>query len=285
MDPLPIAEHVHRLYPDDYDTHGPPADVLDAGSGPLGAIRRGVKRQVLTEAWAYRGRGLEQAGWIRLLGSLAARVPTLRRRVGYRNVRMLPGPPGRLLDVGCGNGGFLATMTHLGWQAEGIEPDPRAAAEARRAGHAVREVTLDACALEPGRYDAITLHHSIEHLPDPAASLRQLAEALRPGGRLVSISPNPVSASARWFGRDWRALDVPRHLVLPGRRALLAGARAAGLAARVRRPSNGTRGLAHMSAPPGSSAEARWRDVMAVALKLAAVIWGGEELLLEARRA
>jgi hypothetical protein len=42
---------------------------------------------------------------------------------------------------------------------------------------------------------------------------------VKPGGILVSISPNPRGILRRWFGNKWYALDPPRHLFIPSAKA------------------------------------------------------------------
>ena len=80
--------------------------------------------------------------------------------------------------------------------------------------------------------DAITLHHVIEHVPDPIALLRECARILRPGGKLAVATPNVESLGHRLFGRCWLALDPPRHLHLFSMPALRACVRKAGLQVR-----------------------------------------------------
>jgi SAM-dependent methyltransferase len=121
-------------------------------------------------------------------------------------------------------------MAKLGWEAEGIEPDAAAARVASAAGHRVTSTPVENAELPSDAYDAITLSHVLEHVPDPPAVLAKLCRALRPGGTLISISPNPVGFVSRWYGKDWVALDPPRHLVLPspaGYRQMLTVARGA----------------------------------------------------------
>jgi SAM-dependent methyltransferase len=54
-----------------------------------------------------------------------------------------------------------------------------------------------------GQFDAVTMWHTLEHLPDPAAALRRSRELLRPGGRLVVSVPNSESLQARLGGDAW----------------------------------------------------------------------------------
>lgn len=284
MDPEPLAEELPRLYPDSYHTHGPPWDVLDGWQTRIGRARRALKLQILATAFGY---GLwSRSGWVRAAGVALGRIPHFRRRVGLDNVRLLGAPPGRLLDVGCANGSFLRTMSRLGWQVEGIEPDGAAAEQAIRAGLPVQVALLADCRLEPQSYDAVTLHHVLEHLPNPAAAVGQLADALRPGGRLISVSPNPECATARRFGRWWRGLEVPRHLVIPGRRGLLLIAERAGLEARISYSARTTRWLTRQSltAERGGPVPGAVADLEALVLFSASIRGGGDEVVLEARR-
>ncbi len=122
-----------------------------------------------------------------------------------------PPPPGRLLDVGCGSGAYGAGLLALGWQVDGIEPDPEAAAQARRAGLRIQNCPLEQATLPSAGYEVITLWHVLEHLDDPVAGLRHLYPALRPGGLLIVETPNLAALMARLTGPYWFHLDLPRH--------------------------------------------------------------------------
>jgi 2-polyprenyl-3-methyl-5-hydroxy-6-metoxy-1,4-benzoquinol methylase len=120
---------------------------------------------------------------------------------------------GRVLDVGCGTGEFLAAMREQGWDTLGVEPSDRAAAYAREElGLDVRTGTLADLGLEPNSLDVVTLWTVLEHLYDPIAALRTARRLLRPGGLLVLSVPDVDSLDARWFGAYWAGYDTPRHL-------------------------------------------------------------------------
>jgi SAM-dependent methyltransferase len=120
--------------------------------------------------------------------------------------------PGRLLDVGCGNGGFIARMRHLGWNVSGIEPDAKAAtvAEATVPG-AIHVGTIADAPYPTNAFDAITLSHVLEHVSDPIGLLDRVRNHLKPGGIVVALTPNVRSLGRKVFGPAWRGWEPPRH--------------------------------------------------------------------------
>jgi 2-polyprenyl-3-methyl-5-hydroxy-6-metoxy-1,4-benzoquinol methylase len=119
--------------------------------------------------------------------------------------------PGRLLDVGCGDGAFLARAEARGWTVVGLETSPQAAARARAAcrGTVVR-APLEQASI-PGEFDAVTFWDCLEHLVDPAAALRQVAVRMRPGAVVAITMPNAAGAESRLWGPRWHYLDLARY--------------------------------------------------------------------------
>lgn len=118
----------------------------------------------------------------------APRATLWRRRLARIDVRR---KPGSVLDVGCGDGHFLALARAAGWKVEGIEFSPEGAR--RAATRLGRPVAIGDLALSeqiPGPFDAITLWHVLEHLPDPRPMLRAARRRLARGGLLAVAVPN-----------------------------------------------------------------------------------------------
>jgi SAM-dependent methyltransferase len=124
-------------------------------------------------------------------------------------------PCGKLLDVGCGGGRFMNRMGRIGWEVEGIDFDEKATGKiTRRYGMKTYTGDLVSCKLPDVSYDAITMSHTIEHLFDPEKILVECMRILKPGGRLVVVTPNVESTAATLFGKFWRGWEPPRHLHL-----------------------------------------------------------------------
>ncbi|MBI3079602.1 MAG: class I SAM-dependent methyltransferase, partial [Deltaproteobacteria bacterium] len=138
-----------------------------------------------------------------------------------RRVAALLGRPGRILDIGVGRAKFLATLSDWGWEVYGTEFSEASARFAReQLGLRVAIGDVAVAGHKDGSFDVITLWHVLEHLRDPAGTLRECRRLLRPGGFLVVAVPNADSLEARLSGAAWFHLDVPRHLHHFSERAL-----------------------------------------------------------------
>jgi SAM-dependent methyltransferase len=121
--------------------------------------------------------------------------------------------PGRLLDVGCGDGQFLHQMSKEGWQGTGIDFDGAAIETGRKKyGLNLSAGDFQTADFDVDDFDAVTMSHVIEHVPDPVAFLDKCRRVLRPGGRLVLSTPNARSLGHKRFRQSWRGLEPPRHL-------------------------------------------------------------------------
>lgn len=203
--PTPAA--IGRYYPSSYSFYR---------SGRLEAVKDAAKS--VLEAAFTPGRPALLGSLLFPLRPLARRLGWLNAVRGYRRPAFVPEPGMRLLDVGCGSGTTfhpfgrrysLRWLSRRGVAAEGVEPDPRAFAEARSAGLRVTHGDLLGADLPLGAYDVVRFNHSLEHVHDPAAYLARARDLLKPGGLLVVSAPNYDGAT---YGRFPRAVEAPRHL-------------------------------------------------------------------------
>jgi len=120
---------------------------------------------------------------------------------------------GSVLDIGCGDGGFLSRARDAGWVVAGADPDPQAVENAKQLGLDVRLGGID-CFNEPSAFEVITLNHVIEHVHRPVDTLMKAYFLLKPGGQLYVETPNASAFGHRLFKANWRGLEVPRHLTV-----------------------------------------------------------------------
>ena len=114
--------------------------------------------------------------------------------------------PGRLLDIGCGTGLFLAVARRRGWEPHGIDDCAEATAHARsHFGLEVRDGEFGAFAAEGLRFDAITMWDIIEHARAPVSLLEAARGVLAPGGVIGVSTPNQKSVLDVAAGAMYRA--------------------------------------------------------------------------------
>jgi SAM-dependent methyltransferase len=207
LDPMPLKEDIGKAYAN-YYTHS----ALGRGIRDGWAKRafKVMKRGYQMCKYGY-GKSFESLG-LRCAGRLLYLFP-IRRREVEEEVRMLHAvPQGRLLDVGCGSGEWLESMRERGWRVVGVDFDQTAVNFARQAELEVRCGSLEEQHFAEGSFDAVTLNHVIEHVPDPLRTVAECARILKPAGKLVMFTPNGSSLGHWIFKRDWRGLEPPRHL-------------------------------------------------------------------------
>jgi 2-polyprenyl-3-methyl-5-hydroxy-6-metoxy-1,4-benzoquinol methylase len=115
----------------------------------------------------------------------------------------------KLLDYGCGTGDFLNTSKQRGAIVAGYEPSPQARAIANQKTETEIYSQLNQI---NGTYQAITLWHVLEHIPDLNDILNKLQSHVEKNGIIFIAVPNPESNDANYFQENWAGYDVPRHL-------------------------------------------------------------------------
>jgi SAM-dependent methyltransferase len=119
---------------------------------------------------------------------------------------------GKLLDLGCGDGRFLA-MAAGRFEVMGVELSASAAASARARVPDARIVAgaVTEASVPEGAFDIVTQFSYLEHEWDPAAALRVAHRALKSGGVLVVKTPNYASWNRRVMGEEWCGIHIPSH--------------------------------------------------------------------------
>jgi SAM-dependent methyltransferase len=131
----------------------------------------------------------------------------------------LLGPPGRLIDIGCGPGALLDVARDLGWRPEGHDISAQTVAVAQAHGHTVHVGALDDLDAE-GAFAAATMIEVVEHLPDPRPTLRAAARLLNPGGVLLLTTADAGSLRARAKRKRWGYIQPPTHVSYFTRRSM-----------------------------------------------------------------
>jgi len=230
FNPRPTPETVGRLY-EAYYTHAH-TDAPDyAQLSLLGKLRR-----ILGNGYRNSRFGMQERP-ASVLGVLVAWLMPNYRALLDAGGRHLPKQPkGRLLDVGCGNGDFLQFAQRAGWEAIGVEPDPKAVEVAHARGLTVYLGGLETLHTVSEAFDGITLNHVLEHVHDPRATLTHCYRLLKSSGWLWLETPNLDAHGHAHYGENWVGLDIPRHLVVFTDHALLRLLREVGFARVERLP-------------------------------------------------
>lgn len=208
LSPRPITEDLGKTYAT-YMTHD-----VNGSKSRMEVLLERIAASVLRSAQWF---GLRQTGGS--VGSPSGRVlswvPLFDDAARRYVMNLNNGNGSELLDVGCGDGTFIADMQNLGWKVNGVEPDPRAAKIAQaRLGISVFPGMLHERNFEPNSFDAITLRHVIEHAEEPIALIRECHRILKLGGKLSIATPNVDCLQHRLHKAAWLELDPPRHLHL-----------------------------------------------------------------------
>ena len=198
-----IPDDLKQFYPPDYYSYSVNPPHPEKGGPIRRAMQRARMRQRLfgTPKWADR------------LFWRFAELPWAWSMVrDYLRAEWLPaGMKTFFLDVGCGSRSWwLDNLAKLGFRhLEGI--DPFISSDQTHDGIFYRKADLGDTS---GTYDFISMHHSLEHIPNQQNTLRAAASLLSDNGTLLIRIP--VFSDILWqeYGDCCMSLDAPRHLYL-----------------------------------------------------------------------
>ena len=123
-------------------------------------------------------------------------------------------PPGKLLEVGCGFGAFLAEANKAGYSVEGLDMSSERCKHVRdKLGFQAWETSLEDNNLEKGAYDVVYHCDLLAHFPDPVNALHEMASLLKPDGVLCFEVGLLGNMSTIWY-RLIGSIGLGHHLWL-----------------------------------------------------------------------
>ena len=137
----------------------------------------------------------------------------LGKRSASRVSQKVP-PSGSCLEVGCGNGSFLAQLRGLRADIALAGVDIRDVGVTGIEQFTFYEGQLEEIDFAGRRFDVIYCSNLIEHVPDPFRFLTACSAILNPGGMIYGITPDHLSLDRYVFKRYWAGYHYPRHTFL-----------------------------------------------------------------------
>ena len=120
-------------------------------------------------------------------------------------------PDAKILDVGCGSGDVLLSLSDLGFEnILGVDSYIENNIHYEN-GLKILKGTLEKI---DGKWNVIMFHHSFEHLSDPAVALQLVSSLLEDQGNCIIRIPTVSSYAWEHYKTSWVQLDAPRHFFL-----------------------------------------------------------------------
>lgn len=146
--------------------------------------------------------------------SVYGRLKTLLGKRNASRVSEKIPPSGSCLEVGCGNGSFLALLGELRADIALAGVDIRDLGVSGIQQFTFYEGQLEDIDFAGRRFDVIYCSNLIEHVPDPHRFLAACTAILNPGGVIYGITPDHLSIDRYIFKRYWAGYHYPRHTFL-----------------------------------------------------------------------
>jgi SAM-dependent methyltransferase len=120
---------------------------------------------------------------------------------------------GAILDIGCWNGNFLATINKKDdWKLYGVEINPVASSRAIDNGITIISKDFYDMSSLQAKFDVVTAFDVIEHSEDPLGFIASACEATKDEGLIIISSGNTKAMSWRISGSRYWYCSIPEHL-------------------------------------------------------------------------
>jgi SAM-dependent methyltransferase len=134
---------------------------------------------------------------------------------------VMPPPPARVLDLGCGSGWTSEFLARRGYEVVGqdLAPDMIALAKARLGDAGAGKLSFVVCDHESlpflDEFDVALFYDALHHAVDPAASMASAFRALKSGGVLVTLEPGAGHSATQAAKSAVQAFDVTERDMPP----------------------------------------------------------------------
>jgi ubiquinone/menaquinone biosynthesis C-methylase UbiE len=140
------------------------------------------------EEWIRLARGADDAYWV------------------YRDAffALVPGPPARTLEVGCGEGRVARDLAGRGYEVVGIDGAPSLIEAARELDPTGEYLVAEATALplDDESFDLAVAYNSLMDVDDLDGTVKEAWRVLRHGGRFCICVTHPVNDAGRFEHRE-----------------------------------------------------------------------------------
>lgn len=209
--PRPTPKDMFNYYPKNYSSFqfSLPTSLFKNAKTRLTKLKNIIKKEFLRAHYNY----FTDAEFISFLPKSFLRILTLP--IKYQTGWIFPHykKNGKILDIGCSTGFYLAKLKELGWETFGIEIN----SEAAKWGKEKLKLNIFCGSLESANFpsdyfDVVTMWHTLEHVYNPDHTLKEIYRILKKNGTIIIGVPNVDTIERIVFGRCWWAWEAPRHL-------------------------------------------------------------------------
>lgn len=217
LNPRPTQRNIGYYYPSEYIPYGKTAfqdiGIMGKGRGSFARLKNWMKKTILEEHYKYDFRNF---GKTKKKKNLFKKVLTYAFLPKYRKMYYQTIPcseNGKVLDIGCGSGSYLAWLKQLGWQAYGVEMNKDCVEfAAKEYGIDIFCGDLLEAKFPDSYFDCVTMWSFLEHCRSPLETLKETNRILKQGGLMVIFVPNFDSLEIRVLREKSFLTDIPRHL-------------------------------------------------------------------------
>lgn len=121
---------------------------------------------------------------------------------------------GKILDIGCNTGALLDFARSAGCETTGVEFSESSQRILKQKGHRAYSKFNDVTGIS----HVITAFDLVEHLYDIQTFLKSCSEKLDDQGRLIILTGEVESQSAKFAGLNWWYMQYPEHIIFPSRK-------------------------------------------------------------------